>query len=73
VSENELAMYNASLPTDEQIICQEETRNFIGSRYQVLPNFCLTVQKLKCRQRLAESVFSSGLNGNNDPLAGIEN
>ena len=73
MSETELAMYNASLPPDEQIICQEETRGFLGGRYQVLPKFCLTVRTLERRQRLAESVFSSGLSGGNDPLAGIEN
>ena len=46
MSETELAMYNASLPTDEQIICQEEIRGFIGGRYQRWPKLCLTVREI---------------------------
>ena len=46
MSETELATYNASLPTNEQIICQEEIRGFIGGRYQVWPKFCLTVREI---------------------------
>jgi len=46
MSKTELATYNASLPTDEQIICQEEIRGFIGDRYQRWPKLCLTVREI---------------------------
>ena len=46
MSETELATYNASLPTNEQIICQEEIRGWIGGRYQRLPKLCLTVREI---------------------------
>ena len=42
----ELATYNASLPTDEQVICQEEIRGFIGGGYQRWPKLCLTVREI---------------------------
>ena len=54
MSETELAMYNASLPSDEQIICQEEIRGFIGGRYQILPKLCLTVRQLNSPLRSSE-------------------
>ncbi len=68
-SETELAMYNASLPTDEKIICREEIRGWIGGRYQRLPKLCLTVREIKRRQRLAEAVSSSGIRGGANPGA----
>ena len=46
MSKTELATYNASLPTDEQFICQEEIRGFIGGRYQRWPKLCLTVREI---------------------------
>ena len=46
MSKTELATYNASLPTDEQVICQEEIRGFIGGRYQRWPKLCLTVREI---------------------------
>ena len=46
MSEPELAMYNASVPMDEQVICQEEIRGFIGGRYQRWPKLCLTVREI---------------------------
>ena len=46
MSETELATYNASLPTDEQVICQEEIRGFTGGRYQRWPKLCLTVREI---------------------------
>ena len=67
MSETELAMYKASLPTDEQIICQEEIRGWIGGRYQRLPKLCLTVREIKRRQSLVEAVSSSGFGGGADP------
>ena len=45
MSETELATYNASVPMDEQVICQEEIRGFIGGRYQRWPKLCLTVRE----------------------------
>ena len=46
MSEPELAMYNGSVPLDEQVICQEEIRGFIGGRYQRWPKLCLTVPEI---------------------------
>ncbi len=46
MSETELAIYNASVPMDEQVICQEEIRGFIGGRYQIWPKLCLTVREI---------------------------
>ena len=47
IKKTELATYNASLPTDEQFVCREDIRGFIGGRYQVLPKLCLTVRELR--------------------------
>ena len=46
MSETKLATYNASLPTNEQVICQEEIKGFIGGRYQRWPKLCLTVPEI---------------------------
>ena len=46
MSETDLAIYNASVPRDEQVICQEEIKGFIGGRYQRWPKLCLTVREI---------------------------
>ena len=71
MSETELATYNASVPMDEQVICQEEIRGFIGGRYQRWPKLCLTVREMERQRRLAEAVSSSGLRGGANPGAGV--
>ena len=69
MSETELATYNASLPTDEQVICQDAYADWIGGSYRRIPKLCLTVREIKRQQRLAEAVFSGGFGGGADPGA----
>ena len=69
MSETELATYNASLPTDEQVICQDAYADWVGGRYRRIPELCLTVWEIKRRQRLAEAVSSSGIRGGANPGA----
>ena len=69
MSETELAMYNASLPTDEQVICQEAYADWVGGRYRRIPKLCLTVREMERQRRLAEAVSSSGLRGGANPGA----
>ena len=69
MSETELAMYNASLPTDEQVICQDAYADWIGGSYRRIPKICATVRQIKRQRRLAEAVFSGGLGGGADPGA----
>ena len=80
MSEPELAMYNASLSIDEQIICREEIKGSQGGptrrwnfRHRMQPKLCLSVRELKVLQRRAETAGAfggSGFGGNGDPLAG---
>ena len=51
MSETELAMYNASLPTDEQVICQDAYADWIGGSYRRIPKWCITVGALADLQR----------------------
>ena len=61
MSEPELAMYNASLSIDEQIICREEIKGWSrGGSYERLPRLCLAVRELKVLQRRAEIARTSG-------------
>ena len=69
MSETELATYNASLPTDEQVICQDAYADWVGGRYRRIPELCLTVREIKRRQGLAEAVSSSGIRGGANPGA----
>ena len=69
MSETELATYNASLPTDEQVICQDAYADWIGGSYRRIPKICATVRQIKRQRRLAEAVFSGGLGGGADPGA----
>ena len=67
MSETELATYNAPLPTDEQVICQDAYADWIGGSYRRVPKLCLTVREIKRQQRLAEAVSSTGFGGGADP------
>ena len=69
MSETELATYNASLPTDEQVICQDAYADWVGGRYRRIPKLCLTVREMERQRRLAEAVSSSGLRGGANPGA----
>ena len=51
MSETELAMYNASLPTDEQVICQDAYADWIGGSYRRIPKWCITMGALEDLQR----------------------
>ena len=66
MSEPELAMYNASLSIDEQVICREEIedsqrpRNLRRGRpNRMQPKLCLSVQELKVLKRRAERGFGT--------------
>ena len=69
MSETELAMYNASLPTDEQVICQDAYADWIGGSYRRIPKICATVRQIKRQRSLAEAVSSGGFIGGADPGA----
>ena len=69
MSETELATYNASLPTDEQVVCQEASADCVGGSYRRIPKICATVRQIKRQRRLAEAVSSSGLRGGANPGA----
>ena len=51
MSETELATYNASLPTDEQVICQDAYADWIGGSYRRIPKWCITMGALEDLQR----------------------
>ena len=66
MSEPELAMYNASLSIDEQIICREEIEDSQrpwnlrrGRTNRMQPKLCLSVRELKVLQRRAERGFGT--------------
>ena len=69
MSETELATYNASLPTDEQVICQDAYADWIGGSYRRIPKICATVRQIKRQRRLADAVWSGGLGGGANPGA----
>ena len=69
MSETELATYNASLPTDEQVVCQEAYADWIGGSYRRIPKICATVRQIKRQRRLADAVWSGGLGGGANPGA----
>ena len=74
MSETELATYNASLPTDEQVICQDAYADWVGGRYRRIPELCLTVREFnsplnsalypyeEAMRQLPPSVRSGGFN-----------
>ena len=61
MSETELATYNASLPTAEQVICQDAYADWVGGSYRRVPKLCLTVWEIKRQQRLAEECLLQDL------------
>ena len=40
LSEAELAAYNASVPVDEKVVCQEAYADWIGGSYRRIPKIC---------------------------------
>ena len=69
LSETELATYNASLPIDEKVVCQEASTAWVGGSYRRTPKICATVRQIKRQQRLADAVWSGGLGGGANPGA----
>ena len=59
MSETELATYNAPLPVDEKVVCQEAYADWIGGSYRRMP-ICTTIQEIKLQQRQAEANTGSG-------------
>ena len=69
MSETEIATYNASVPMDEKVICQDAYADWIGGSYRRIPKICATVRQIKRQQRLADAVWSGGLGGGANPGA----
>ena len=69
MSETELVTYNASVPVDEKVVCQEAYADWIGGSYRRIPKICATVREIKRQQRLADAVWSGGLGGGANPGA----
>ena len=63
LSEAELAAYNASVPVDEKVVCQEAYADWIGGSYRRMPKICATVREIKRQQRRAEANAASGYSG----------
>ena len=40
MSETELVTYNASVPVDEKVVCQEAYADWIGGSYRRIPKIC---------------------------------
>ena len=51
MSEFELVMHNSLLPENEQIVCQEKRREWIGGTFHRIPRRCFTIGQLKRIQR----------------------
>ena len=69
MSETELVTYNASVPVDEKVVCQEAYADWIGGSYRRIPKICATVRQIKRQRRLADAVWSGGLGGGANPGA----
>ena len=63
LSEAELAAYNASVPVDEKVVCQEAYADWIGGSYRRIPKICATIREIKRQQRRAEANAASGYSG----------
>ena len=63
MSETELVTYNASVPVDEKVVCQEAYADWIGGSYRRMPKICATVREIKRQQRRAEANAASGYSG----------
>ena len=51
MSEYELVMHNSLLPENEQIVCQEKRREWVGGTFHRIPRRCFTIGQLKRIQR----------------------
>ena len=51
MSETEIATYNASVPMDEKVICQDAYADWIGGSYRRIPKWCITMGALEDFQR----------------------
>ena len=69
MSETEIATYNASVPMDEKVICQDAYADWVGGSYRRIPKICATVRQIKRQRRLADAVWSGGLGGGANPGA----
>ena len=65
-SETELATYNASLPVDDKVVCQEAYADWIGGSYSRIPKICATVREIQRQQLQAETGAYSNLGGSAD-------
>ena len=63
MSETELVTYNASVPVDEKVVCQEAYADWIGGSYRRMPKICATIQEIKRQQLRAEANAASGYSG----------
>ena len=57
MSEFELLMHNSLLPENEQIVCQDKRREWIGGTFHRIPRRCFTIGQLKRIQ--SDSVYAS--------------
>ena len=64
MSEYELAVHNALMPENQQIVCQEKMSDWVGGSFRRIPRRCFTVAQLKKQQRDAE--FASRGSGSAD-------
>ena len=71
LSEAELAAYNASVPVDEKVVCQEAYADWIGGSYRRIPKICATVREIKRQQRRAEANAASGYSGSGADLPSV--
>ncbi len=54
MSETELVTYNASVPVDEKVVCQEAYADWIGGSYRRIPKVCITIGAIVDWQRQRE-------------------
>ena len=71
LSEAELAAYNASVPVDEKVVCQEAYADWIGGSYRRMPKICATIQEIKRQQLRAEANAASGYSGSGADLPSV--
>lgn len=57
MSEFDLVMHNSMLPENEQIVCQDKRREWIGGTFHRIPRRCFTIGQLKRIQ--SDSVYAS--------------
>ena len=71
MSETELVTYNASVPVDEKVVCQEAYADWIGGSYRRMPKICATIQEIKRQQLRAEANAASGYSGSGADLPSV--